>query len=213
MEIKNIIFDLGGVILNIDYNKTIESFKSLGIPGFELLFTQAKQEHLFDKYETGEIHSNDFLSGLKAKMPSTVSKEDIQEAWNDMLLDLPAERLDLLNKLKSKYRTALLSNTNEIHLQAFHEIIKRENQIDSLTPFFQSVYYSCQMGLRKPDPSIFLHVCNQEQFEPSETLFIDDSLQHVEGAKKAGLKAVHLDGMTIIDLFDDHLNLKKLDIE
>jgi putative hydrolase of the HAD superfamily len=210
MEIKNIIFDLGGVILNIDYNKTIESFQSLGIPGFELLFTQAKQEHLFDKYETGELTSNAFLKGLKDKMPKSVSEEQIKKAWNDMLLDLPDERLDLLNKIKSKYKTSLLSNTNEIHLDAFHEIIERENEISSLAPFFQKVYYSCRMGLRKPDPAIFKHVCNEQGYEVANTLFIDDSIQHVEGAKKAGLKALHLDGFTINDLFDDTYSLKTI---
>jgi putative hydrolase of the HAD superfamily len=213
MEIKNIIFDLGGVILNIDYNKTIASFKSLGIPEFELMFTQAKQEHLFDKFETGEIHSNDFLNGLMEKMPNHVSKNEIKQAWNDMLLDLPSTRLILLSKLKSKYQTSLLSNTNEIHIEAFHDIIERENQIDSLTPFFESVYFSCRMGLRKPDPKIFEYVCNEQKYEPSKTLFIDDSLQHVEGAKKAGLKAFHLNGLTINDLFDDQLNLKTIDIQ
>lgn len=209
MEIKNIIFDLGGVILNIDYNRTIESFKSLGIPGFEMLFTQAKQENLFDKYETGEINSSDFLKGLKHKMPNEITEEHIKTAWNAMLLDLPSQRLDLLERLKAKYNTALLSNTNEIHLDAFHQIIKKENSIEALTPFFQKVYYSCRMGLRKPDPAIFTFVCNEQGYNPENTLFIDDSIQHVEGARKAGLKALHLDGFSINDLFDDSLDLSK----
>ncbi len=193
MAIKNIILDLGGVLLNIDYYKTIEAFKELGIPNFEELFTQAKQEHLFDKYESGLIDSDDFIEGLKKKLPPTISGEEIKSAWNAMLLDFPDERLDFLLKLKQNYNTVLLSNTNPIHLEAFHKIIQDNNGINSLDVYFDKVYFSSDMGKRKPNPDIFLEVCNERGFEPSETLFIDDTEQHVEGAKKAGLNAVHLD--------------------
>jgi putative hydrolase of the HAD superfamily len=207
MAIKNIILDLGGVLLNIDYYKTIEAFKDLGIPNFEELFTQAKQEHLFDKYESGLINSNDFLEGLKKKLPSTISELDIKTAWNAMLLNFPDDRLDYLIQLKQKYNTALLSNTNPIHLEAFHKIIQENNGIDSLDAFFDKVYFSSNMGMRKPSPEIFIEVCNLQGFNPSETLFIDDTLQHVEGAKKAGLKAAHLDvtNQDVIQLLDSLL--------
>ena len=193
MAIKNIILDLGGVLLNIDYSKTIEAFKELGIPNFEALFTQAKQEHLFDKYEAGLIDSDAFIEGLKKKLPSTISEEEIKAAWNAMLLDFPNERLDFLLELRKNYHTALLSNTNPIHLKKFHQIIEENNGIDSLDDHFDKVFFSSDMGKRKPSPEIFLEVCEKQGFEPSETLFIDDTEQHVEGAKKAGLKAAHLD--------------------
>lgn len=193
MAIRNIILDLGGVLLNIDYYKTIEAFKDLGIPNFELLFTQAKQEHLFDKYESGLIDSDAFIEGLKKKLPSSISEEEIKTAWNAMLLDFPNERLEFLLELRKNYNTALLSNTNPIHLERFHKIIKANNGISSLDNYFDKVYFSSDMGKRKPSPEIFLEVCKKEGFEPSETLFIDDTEQHVEGAKKAGLKAAHLD--------------------
>lgn len=192
MDIKNIILDLGGVLLNIDYFKTIEAFRDLGIPDFEELFTQAKQEHLFDKYESGLIDSEEFIVGLKKKLPFTISSNEITSAWNAMLLDFPSERLDFLKQLKEKYNTVLLSNTNPIHLEAFHQIIKRNNGIDSLAPYFNHVYFSSEMGMRKPSPEIFLEVCKQQNFNPEETLFIDDTEQHVLGAREAGLKALHL---------------------
>jgi putative hydrolase of the HAD superfamily len=193
MAIKNIILDLGGVLLNIDYYKTIEAFKDLGIPNFEELFTQAKQEHLFDKYESGLINSNDFLEGLKKKLPSTISELDIKTAWNAMLLNFPDDRLDYLIQLKQKYNTALLSNTNPIHLERFHKIINQNNGINSLEDHFDKVYFSSDMGKRKPSPEIFLEVCIKQGYKPSETLFIDDTEQHVQGAKRAGLQAAHLD--------------------
>lgn len=205
MDFKHIIFDLGGVILNIDYHKTIDAFKTLGDKEFDSLFTQANQTDLFDKYEKGLCSSQFFINGLLDYLPKGTSANAIVKAWNAMLLDLPSERIDKLLTLKEKYRTFLLSNTNDIHLDAFHKIIKEENSLESLSPLFEKVYFSCEMKMRKPDPEIFLVVCNENNLVPSETLFIDDSIQHVEGAKKAGLQAYHLtNGETILEL--DFLN-------
>jgi putative hydrolase of the HAD superfamily len=207
MKIRNIILDLGGVLLNIDYFKTIEAFEELGIPDFQKLFTQAKQEHLFDKYESGLIDSNIFIEGLQKKLPAHISEADIKTAWNAMLLNFPEERLDFLLKLKQDYNTVLLSNTNPIHLEAFHKILKKENGIDSLDNYFDKVHFSSDMGKRKPSPEIFLEVCHEHGFKPSETLFIDDTEQHVVGAKSAGLQAVHLDvkKQDVIQLLDSLL--------
>lgn len=193
MDIKNIILDLGGVILNIDYHRTIEAFQQLGIPNFNELYTQAKQDHLFDDYEAGKIDSETFLTRLEAYFETPPSRSAIIDAWNAMLLDLPQDRLEFISHLRSSYNTSLLSNTNPIHIESFHETIKRDNQIKSLDPFFDHVHFSSDLGMRKPDPEIFLHVCQMHQYEPRETLFVDDSSQHVEGAKKAGLRAFLLD--------------------
>ena len=112
MQIKNVIFDLGGVLLNIDYHLTIQAFVDIGMSNFQELFTQAQQSELFDKIEVGEISSDEFLAEIKALMPSYVSEVAIRTAWNAMLLDLPSERLDFLLAVKEKYNTALLSNTD-----------------------------------------------------------------------------------------------------
>lgn len=201
-NVKNIIFDLGGVILNIDYLITIEQFKTLGVNNIEEMFTQAKQNDLFDAYESGQISSQAFINGIKDYLPEHISPNQIVHAWNAMLLDLPPARLELLAQLKTQYRTFLLSNTNDIHLDAFHRIIHQVNEIEKLDPYFEKVYFSNHMKMRKPNPEIFLEVCKQNDLEPSETLFIDDSIQHVEGARKAGLQAHHLtNGETILDYF------------
>lgn len=193
MEVKNIILDLGGVILNIDYHRTIKAFQQLGIPNFDELYTQAKQDHLFDDYEAGKINSDTFLTRLEAYFDKPPSRSAIIDAWNAMLLDLPQDRLSFIDQLRSSYNTALLSNTNPIHIECFHQIIKENNQIESLDPYFDHVHFSSDLGMRKPDPEIFTYVCDIHKYEPSETLFIDDSSQHVEGAKEAGLNAFLLD--------------------
>ena len=202
-EIKNIIFDLGGVILNIDYNITINAFKQLGIINFDELYTQAGQCELFDKLDKGEITNNDFRNEVRQLLPSVnLSNKQIDDAWNAMLLDMPVERLIILEKLKPLYRTFLLSNTNAIHVPLFSEIVKSTINKNNLTDFFEATYYSNEIGMRKPNADIYEFVVQKHNLKPCETLFIDDSIQNVEGAQKVGLHAYHLaNGETINQLF------------
>jgi len=200
-DFHSIIFDLGGVILNIDYHRTTRAFKALGMDDFERHFTQLKQQHLFDLYETGHISDADFRLGLRPHLRPDVTDAEIDDAWNAMLLDLPSARLNLLRELAEGRRLFLLSNTNGIHIDAFHALLKREHDLSDLAGFFERVYYSYQIGMRKPDPAIFLKVCTDNGLDPEFTLFIDDSPQHVEGARTAGLKAVHLTGQDILQFF------------
>lgn len=196
-----IIFDLGGVILNIDYNRTKEAFESLGIADFDAIYSQAKQTDIFDRLETGQISPQHFINKMLDFLPAGTSPNMVVKAWNAMLLDLPQERLDLLATLKEKYNTFLLSNTNEIHVDAFHAIIHQQHGLKNLEDYFDTTYYSNELGKRKPDVSTFQHLCEVHQLNPASTLFIDDSIQHVEGAKQAGLMAYHLDkGETIEQL-------------
>jgi glucose-1-phosphatase len=199
---KNIIFDLGGVILNIDYQLSIKAFQNLGIANFEMVYSQAQQERLFDLYETGHISSEDFINGICGKCGLALEKEGVIAAWNAMLLDLPMERLNLLEKLKSHYRTFLLSNTNEIHISAYSKYLSEEFGFASLGNYFEKQYLSYEIGLRKPDKEVFEFVLQENGLKPGETLFIDDSIQHIEGAKSAGIDAFHLTGgLTINTLF------------
>ncbi|RFC53554.1 HAD family hydrolase [Brumimicrobium aurantiacum] len=193
MKIKNIILDLGGVLLNLNYQLTIDAFTALGIKDFQSLYTQANQTDIFNQIEKGEIKDGDFIKGLMSFLPKNTSTEDVTNAWNAMLLNFPAERLAFLKKLKTNYNVVLLSNTNTIHLDYFHKDLKEKHGIESLDDYFDHVYFSCDMGMRKPDSEIFEEVCKKENFTPEETLFIDDSIQHVEGAKAIGINAHLLD--------------------
>ena len=203
-DYRNIIFDFGGVVLNLDYQLTIEAFKKLGLPNFDANYTQLAQTALFDNFERGEIAPEEFRKGLKEVFGKPITDEELDLAWNAMLLDLPIERLHLLNRIAKTQKIVLLSNTNEIHVQAFESDLKMEHGQNDLSDYFQTVYYSCRVRMRKPESRIFQHVLDSEGFNPSETLFIDDSPQHIEGAEKVGLNAYHLradQGETILDLF------------
>jgi putative hydrolase of the HAD superfamily len=171
---------------------------------FDSSYTQLSQTALFDKFERGEIKPDEFRSGLREAFDKPVSDQELDEAWNAMLLDLPTERLDALQRIGAEKRISLLSNTNEIHVKAFELAMKNRHGLNDLSGFFETVYYSCRVGMRKPETRIFEMVIKQEGYKPAETLFIDDSPQHIEGAKKVGLKTYHLradEGETILDLF------------
>ena len=201
--VKNIIFDLGGVILNIDYGQTANAFKKIGVANFDEIYSQARQGQVFDKLETGELTPDEFREYMKEIVPS-LQLSDIDKSWNAMLLDLPASRIDLLKKLKKKYRLFLLSNTNEIHIKCFRKIIDSSYGENIFDAIFENQYYSSEIGMRKPNPECFQYVLEKNGMEPSETLFIDDSIQHVEGARKLKINAYHLmPGEDITRLFLD----------
>lgn len=183
------IFDLGGVLLNLDTAATGNAFRALGMTGFDAHYTQAKQSGLFDAFDKGEISPQEFRNTLKKHLPPGTSDEAIDKAWNAMLLDLPVERLQLLEQLRGKYRLFLLSNTNEIHVTAFSAYLQRTFGFSDFSGYFERWYYSCRIGKRKPDAEAFLHVLEENGLIAEETIFIDDSPQHVEGARKLGIHA------------------------
>ncbi len=193
-KIKNIIFDLGGVILNIDYQLTSNAFKKIGFTDFDSFYSQKEQSNIFDLLETGKISSENFIAEIRKHFPSeNVTDSAILEAWNAMLLNLPLQRIDLLHEVAKKYRIFLLSNTNQIHLEAFSKIITNAYGSDVLSPCFEKVYLSHQIGDRKPNASCFEMVLNENQLLPEETLFIDDSIQHIKSAESCGIHALFLD--------------------
>lgn len=205
-NIKNIIFDLGGVILNIDYDLTIKAFTTLGIPDFKALYSQAAQNHLFDRLDKGHIDTQGFIDEILEITGTRITKNDILNAWNAMLLDLPKERVTLLEELKKDYRLFLLSNTNEIHIPVYNDILEDSHGFRDLAHIFEKQYYSFEIGMRKPDVEIYEYVLKENSLKAEETLFIDDSKQHLEGAAKAGLYTYWLQpGETILDVFPEIL--------
>ena len=200
--IKNIIFDLGGVILNIRYQNALEAFQKLSTSQQTIAFTQQKQSRLFDDYETGRISDQAFREGLRQHYEIEASDAEIDAAWNAMLLDIPAERITLLQALSQKYRLFLLSNTNAIHLVHFSRLVAEGFAIPSLDSLFEKTYYSHLIGQRKPDAPVFEHILNRHQLNRRETLFIDDSIQHIEGARQVGLQTLFLaPPLTINEVF------------
>ena len=201
-EIKNIIFDLGGVLLNIDYNRTKNYFEELGIKDFDCVFTQYKQSKIADLFETGKASDKEFYE--EVTNGSAISWEDFELAWNAMLLDFPKERFELLKKLKTKYRLFLCSNTNSIHLKSFKKEVNKFNE--KFDDLFEKTYYSHLVGLRKPNTEIFQLILEENNLKPSETLFIDDTTIHLEGANKIGIKTIHVSEVSVKEIFADWLN-------
>ncbi len=196
-----VIFDFGGVIINIDYEATIAAFKSLGIVNFDALYSQAAQSDLFDAVETGRISAQHFINGLLPLMPSGTTPNQVVQAWNAMILDIPLHRIEFLLKLREKCPIYLLSNTNSIHIDKALRNWKSVTEL-SIHTVFDKVYLSHEMNLRKPDPAIFKHVCKEINVAPENALFIDDSIQHIEGAKRIGLNTYHLQkGQEIATVF------------
>jgi FMN phosphatase YigB (HAD superfamily) len=203
--IKNIIFDLGGVLLNLDYQLTKNEFIKLGVKDYDNHFTQAEQIDLFDLYETGKISEIYFHKEIKLLTGISAPTEEIIYAWNAMLLDFPPERKLLLLNLKKHFSISLLSNTNETHIKAFNQIIKKDINEESLKSLFNTAYYSNEIGYRKPDAEAFKFVLEQNNYVAEETLFLDDSIQHVEGAKRCGIRAILVKEKPVEELFADFL--------
>ena len=201
---KAIIFDLGGVILNINYQNTIDEFLKLGIKNASTFYSKKIQTNLFNQIETGKITTEKFLSELK-KETNNATIYQVKEAWNAMLLDLPKERISLLKKLSQDYPIFLLSNTNAIHISAIKEYLG-ESAYTNFYNIFNKVYYSHKIGFRKPNKETFHLILKENNLKAHEVLFIDDSPQHIEGAKKIGMKTHHLkDGEEITTLFADRV--------
>ncbi|MGL4597894.1 MAG: HAD family hydrolase [Bacteroidia bacterium] len=198
--VRNIIFDLGGVLLNLDYTLTSKAFIALGMRDFDAIYTQAKQVGWFDAFDKGELTAEEFRNLLRTHLPENTSDLSIDLAWNAMLLDLPRKRLDMLRVLGKDYRIFLLSNTNEIHVAAFSNYLQTTYGISDFSDYFERWYYSCRMGMRKPDAEIFQHVLTENKLLAAETLFIDDSIQHIAGAKSIGLQTLFLPAGEEIDL-------------
>lgn len=196
--IKHIIFDLGGVLLNIDYKLTEKAFINLGVTDFPQRYSQLAQSQLFDDFETGKIASTEFISEMKNMSGLQLSSEQITNAWNAMLLDFPIRRLQILQQLRLYYDLLLLSNTNEIHEVAFNDILYKSHGMPTLGVFFDKMYLSHRIGMRKPNREVFERILDENGLKAANTLFIDDSPQHIEGAKSVGIRTIYLEkGMTI----------------
>jgi len=199
--IKNIIFDFGGVIINISHERLELAFKSLGIHDFENLFNQASQSELFQQFEVGQITPREFRNGVRKLTGLNIQDDILDDTWNQIIGDYPKQRIDLLKALKRRYKLFLLSNTNKIHYDYYINKFRVEFGYD-FQSLFHNAYWSFKMGKRKPDPDAYYEILNNEKLVSSETLFIDDSKQNIYAAESLGLKTIHLNNeMELTELF------------
>lgn len=202
-KIKNVIFDFGGVILDIDYKKTEDALRSLMKDGDHAGFSQAEQADLFNGIETGHLSEAEFRNGLRELCErQELSDLELDRAWNALLGPVIPAALDLVRQVSEHRRVFLLSNTNKIHLDFVKEgLVQDFGSVDVFESSFEKVYYSHEHGLRKPHPEIFQLVLDENNLEPTETLFIDDSQQHIVGANRLGIKTLHLLGPLAEEIF------------
>lgn len=200
-HIQNIIFDLGGVLLNLDIQKTEDAFTQMGVKNFRDLFALGHAASFFKEYEVGTINDDEFITALQNLAGLQSQREAVIAGWNAMLRDFPTERIELLIRLKKKYRLFLFSNTNAIHLSAFQQTYSSAFGGNLLDDLFEKAWYSHKINLRKPDTRAFEYILNDKQLLPHQTLFIDDALVNVEGARATGIQGYHLEpGKTVLDI-------------
>lgn len=201
-EVKNIIFDWGGVITDLHIDSVILAFKNLGFHHFDKAFAHDRDANFFLRFETGKIKEAEFLNNLRKHLNRDVTDLQIQDAWNSILGDLPAERWTILNEVKKSYRTFLLSNTNSLHVSYYKQKLSVLYDRNGFASLFEKIYYSHQLGMRKPDRNIYEFVLQDSLLKPAETLFIDDNAENIATAMELGLKAVHLVApVTLTDIF------------
>lgn len=203
--IRNIIFDLGGVLLNIDPKKTIEAFGKLGMEQLVGDKGLSYDHDIFYQMEQGQITPDKFREGVLKLLPNRVSFQEIDAAWTAMLLDFPAIRVDLVKNLSKDFKVYLFSNTNAIHVEKFHSIFRNQHGFEVST-LFETDFYSNEIGYRKPSPESYQEIIRLSGINPEESLFIDDSAQNVESAIASGLKGYWLEpGQTVENVFQEYL--------
>jgi glucose-1-phosphatase len=190
--IKNIIFDLGNVILDISYQATIDEFKKLGIENFQEIFSKASQNSIADDIETGKISEEDFIAYLLPLCAPNTTHQQVIDAWNAIILSFPLRRLQILQQLQLHYNLFLLSNTNSIHEKYYNNLLNQTVGYSTLAVFFDKIYLSHRIGYRKPDAMAWKIILEQNNLKPEETLFLDDSPQHIEAANQLGIHTIHV---------------------
>ena len=192
--LPHLLFDFGGVLIDIDYARTPNAFRRLSRAGSTVEYSQATQAALFDEFETGQLTPAEFRAGLRAAYDLDATDAQIDAAWHALLLDVPAERLALVAELRRQgHQTALLSNTNALHIAEINRRLAAQYGFrHGIADCLDRVFYSQEVGLRKPGEEIFRHALREMNWQPEDVLFIEDSPQHVATARRLGLRVLHL---------------------
>lgn len=190
-NISYIIFDLGGVIIDLDTEATYKAFAEISGKPLEMVKALAAEAEFFKNYERGEIDDPTFRAHLREELEFTGSEALLDEAWNAMLGPIAKERFDKLESLSNDYDLFVMSNTNEIHVRRFLNIAKYTSPNKGFHDYFKQVYLSQEVGARKPEPQAWQVILNDHQLEPAKGLFIDDNASNIEAAAKLGLQVYH----------------------
>jgi putative hydrolase of the HAD superfamily len=180
------------VILNINFQDTYKAFAKLAGKDTDQIFQRFEELQVFQQFEAGAYDNEAFRQLMRREINPQLSDQEIDKAWNEMLLDIPLERIQLIQSLKEKYKVFLLSNTNQIHIQHINQILNNTCGVDDLKKLFHKAFYSYEIKTAKPGREIYDYVIKDQNLNPQETLFLDDNIDNIEGAIKAGWQTIHV---------------------
>lgn len=200
-SIKNIIFDLGGVLLNIEPSITGKILEEMGVKNMGEVHKKLVESKLYQRFDTGECSPACFRKEIRQACGINLTNQQVDDAWNALLLDFPPHRVSLLHSLKQNYRLFLLSNTNSIHYDSYTQAFQVLHG-EEMPDLFERMFLSFEMGVHKPDVAIYNMALDTGSLIAKETLFIDDLLTNAEAATNSGMAAFHLkEGMDVTELF------------
>jgi len=188
---KNILFDLGGVILDINVQATLKRFYELGFPAELMQYPHSMTTDLFFKYESGKLDTEQFRNAIRDTTDLKISEKAFDEAWNAMLVRIPEERIKLLKVLSKRYNLYMLSNTSELHVRVFEKMYL-DTAGEAMQQVFKKLYYSHEIGWHKPDPEAWKHVISDAGIKAEETLFLDDNIHNIKASQELGFQAIHI---------------------
>lgn len=192
MKINTIIFDLGGVIINLDEQASFKALRDLSPVPAEELNGKIPGSPIFQAFETNRISAQEFRNELRQLLQIKSTDDVIDHAWNSMLREIPMARLDLMYELKQSHKIVVLSNTNFIHINAFNKIVENVSGHNSLDYFADHICYSCELNMRKPDIDIYQKMLEITETNASQSLFLDDKTDNLEGAASVGINTMHV---------------------
>lgn len=196
-----IIFDLGGVILDIDLQRAKHAFARAAGKDLESKFAEFWNSGVLKEYETGKVTSAQFRETIKNHTSIQLSESEFDKCWNEILIQIPINRVNALKTLAKRHDLHLLSNTNEIHINWVDAYVAKNFGLKLISDLFRETFYSYKLGLRKPDKEIYSHVVKKLEARPTDCIFIDDYEPNVKGAKALGLDAHQLKaGVEFMDL-------------
>lgn len=206
-QIKNIVFDLGNVIIDIDVPQAAQSFAQLSGQKPEDVVEMFGTAGLFGQFETGKLDADGFRAYVRDLLKNPDWEDAVVDtAWNSLLLDIPPERIEMIQKLSENYRLFLLSNTSSIHIEAVNRILEKATGVARLDDLFEKLFLSYEMGLMKPDPAIYEQVLQEAGLEASETLFLDDNENNIVAARALGIQTFHIaPPLTMLDFLQDYV--------